>query len=81
MFMKMILKLTRDHVKGRKKQENPIQKTREKLAALEKPGTSGEEQVDRRSRHEQIVVTTTKEAVIVDCGHVVIDSANKTTYW
>ena len=27
------------------------------------------------------VVTTTKEAAILDCGHVVIDSANETTYW
>ena len=45
-----------------------------KLAAWERPGTSGEEQVDGCSCHEQTVVTTAKE-VAFNCGNVVIDSA------
>ena len=63
------------------KQEDPVRKNEGKLAAQERPGTSGEEQVDGRSPHKQTVVTTTKEAAIFDCGHVVIDSANETMYW
>ena len=51
------------------------------MAAQEKPGTSGKEQVDGRSRHEQIAVTTMKEVTIFGCGHVEIDSANETMYW
>ena len=50
------------------------------MAAQERPGTSEEEGVDGRSRYEQTVVTTTKEAALPDCGHVVTDSANEITY-
>ena len=56
---------SRDRLQG-VKQEDPVLKDKRKLAAQEKPGTSGEEQVDGRSRH---------------CGHMVIDSTNETTYW
>ena len=63
------------------KQEDPDLKDEEKLAAQERPGTSWEEQVDERSRNKQTVITTTKEAAILDSGHVVIDSANETMYW
>ena len=63
------------------KQEDFILKDEGKLAAREKPGTSGEEQqVDGSSRHKRTVVTTTKEATIFECGHMVIDSTNETTY-
>ena len=61
------------------KQEDAVLKDEEKLVAQERPGTSGEEQVDGCSRHKQTVVTITKEAAILDCGHMVIDSANETT--
>ena len=61
-------------------QEDPVLKDEGKLASQERLGTSGEEQVDERSHHKQTVVTTMKEAAILDCGHVVIDSANETTY-
>ena len=63
------------------KQEDPVLKNEGNLAAQERPRTSGEEQVDGHSRHKQTVVTTTKKAPILDRGHVVIDSANDTTYW
>ena len=64
------------------KQEDPVQKDERKLAVRERPGTSEEEEVDGRSRHKQTVVySTTKEAAIFDCGHVVIDSPNEITYW
>ena len=57
------------------KQEDPVLKDGGKLVAKERPGTSGEEQVDRHSLHKQTVVMTTKEAAILDCGHMVMDSA------
>ena len=62
------------------KQEDPILKKEGKLAAQERPGTSGEEQVDGGLRHERSVVVTTKEAAIFDYGHVEIDFVYETTY-
>ena len=55
-------------------QEDPTLRNERKLEAWERPETSGKEQVDRHSCHERTVVTTTKEAVVFDCGHMVIDS-------
>ena len=55
-------------------QEDPVLKDKRKLEARERPGTSGEEQVDGCSCHKRTIVTTTKEAAIFDRGHVVIDS-------
>ena len=46
---------SRDGLQG-VKQEDPVLKDKEKLAAREKPGTSGKEQVDGCSSHEQNVV-------------------------
>ena len=60
------------------KQDDPVLKDEGKLAAQERLGTSGEEKVDGRSCHKRTVVTTKKEAAILDCGHVEIDSANET---
>ena len=71
---------SRDELQG-VKQVDLVLKNEGKFAAQEQPGISGEEQVDRRSLHKQTIVTTTKEAAILDCGHVVIYSANETMYW
>ena len=60
--------------------QDPVLKDEEKLAARERPWTSGKEQVDGRLHHERTVLTTTKEAANFDYGHVVIDFANDTTY-
>ena len=62
------------------KQEDPVLKDEGKLVAQKKPRTSAKEQVGRRLRHKQTIVTTTKGAAIFDCCHVAIDSANETTY-
>ena len=43
------------------KQEGPVLKDEGKLEVDGKPGTSGEEQVDRCSHHERTVVTTTNK--------------------
>ena len=58
------------------KQEDLTLKDGRNLEAWERPGTSGEEQVDERSRHERAIVRTTKEATVFDCNHVVIDSTS-----
>ena len=60
--------------------QDPVLKYKEKLAAWERPWTSGKELVDRHSHQKRTVVTTTKQAANFDCGHVVIDSANEATY-
>ena len=62
------------------KQEDPGLKVEWKLVAWERPGTPEEEHVHGRSCHELTFVTTMKEAAIFDCGPVVIDSANETSY-
>ena len=46
---------SRDGLQG-VKQEDPVLKVEGKLAAWEKPGTSGEDQVDGRLHYEQTVV-------------------------
>ena len=70
----------RDKLQG-VKQEDPVLKDEGKLATQERLGTSGEEQVDGHSHHKQTIVMTSKEAAILDCDHVVIDSTNETMYW
>ena len=70
---------SRDGLQGLK-QEDPILKDEGKLRPGKNLGPQ-EEQVDGRSCIKQaIVYTTTKEAAIFDCGHVVNDSTNETMY-
>ena len=64
------------------KLEDPVLKDKGNLAARERPWTSVKKQIDGRSRHERTsTIATKKEAAIFDSGHMVIDSANETTYW